>query len=328
MKQTNESKTPTRFSDLIAAYNATPMVEKTLVPLSEATAAAVLKKVIDPQRHSATKETPAATVSNSGHSPVLVSIRSEMYRDRRDLDRLAYATENASRLAFNADGELTREIIDPDLEKAAADLIGQTLGDGLDLVHEAAVAILDETAKQLDRDPDMPTDLERPYTVRRLKRKVWIKTAESVKAWETVETTPIQEVYKAIRRAIQNSRAMQTDPRNGYTYLADLATDPESGDQTAIYRRLPKYADLGGRVCDFNGAETVPTTADPESVDQTDRLIAAMKLTDREMTVLKYRLSGYGYKAIATAMGVSVDNAKRCGQRIREKAAASGLTVK
>jgi hypothetical protein len=205
MKQTNESKTPTRFSDLIAAYNATPMVEKTLVPLSEATAAAVLKKVIDPQRHSATKETPAATVSNSGHSPVLVSIRSEMHRDRRDLDRLAYATENASRLAFNADGELTREIIDPDLEKAAADLIGQTLGDGLDLVHEAAVAILEETAKQLERDPDQPTDLERPYTVRRLKRKVWIKTAESEKAWETVETTPIQEVYKAIRRAIQNS---------------------------------------------------------------------------------------------------------------------------
>lgn len=328
MKKTIEnSKTPTPFGMLIKAYNADPGTEKTLVPLSHAAAAAVVKKVLDPQRHTTANTTPA-TVSNSGHNPALVAIRSDMYRDRKALDRLAYATDHASRLAYNADGELTREIIDPALEKAAADLIDQTLGDGLDLVHEAAVAILEETAKQLDRDPDQPTDLERPYTVRRLKRKVWIKTAESVKAWETVETTPIQEVYKAIRRAIQNSRAMQTDPRNGYTYLADLAADPESGETATIYRRLPKYADLGGRVCDFNGAETVPTTADRESVDQTDRLIAAMKLTDRETTVLKYRLSGYGYKAIATAMGISVDNAKRCGQRLREKAAASGLTVK
>lgn len=312
MKQTTEkTTTPTTFADLVKAYNADPESAKTLTDLATATTFAVLKKVI-----------------NTTGNPMLQTVRKELTRDLHDLDRLAYSNDNATRLAFNSDGDLVSEVLDPALVKAAADLAGLPLGDGLDLVNDAVVAILSERAKQADRDLGLPLDMERPYTVRRLKRKVWIKTAESVKAWETVETTPIQEVYKAIRRSIDNSRSMQTDPRNGYTYLADLATDPESGDQTAIYRRLPRYADIGGHVCDFNGKETVATTADRETVESLDRLVAAMNLSDREATVLKYRLSGYGKKAIATAMGLSESSVATVQRRIKDKATASGLTVK
>lgn len=312
MKQTTEkTTTPTTFADLVKAYNADPESAKTLTDLATATTFAVLKKVI-----------------NTTGNPMLQTVRKELTRDLHDLDRLAYSNDNATRLAFNSDGDLVSEVLDPALVKAAADLAGLPLGDGLDLVNDAVVAILSERAKQADRDLGLPLDMERPYTVRRLKRKVWIKTAESVKAWETVETTPIQEVYKAIRRSIDNSRSMQTDPRNGYTYLADLATDPESGDQTAIYRRLPRYADIGGHVCDFNGKETVATTADRETVESLDRLVAAMNLSDREATVLKYRLSGYGKKAIATAMGLSESSVATMQRRIKDKATASGLTVK
>lgn len=312
MKQTTEkTTTPTTFADLVKAYNADPESAKTLTDLATATTFAVLKKVI-----------------NTTGNPMLQTVRKELTRDLHDLDRLAYSNDNATRLAFNSDGDLVSEVLDPALVKAAADLAGLPLGDGLDLVNDAVVAILSERAKQADRDLGLPLDMERPYAVRRLKRKVWIKTAESVKAWETVETTPIQEVYKAIRRSIDNSRSMQTDPRNGYTYLADLATDPESGDQTAIYRRLPRYADIGGHVCDFNGKETVATTADRETVESLDRLVAAMNLSDREATVLKYRLSGYGKKAIATAMGLSESSVATMQRRIKDKATASGLTVK
>ena len=313
-KTTNATTTPTTlstFDDLVKKYNADPTNADHLTDLATAVTYAVLKKVIN-------------TTSN----PTLQTVRKELTRDRHDLDRLAYATNNATRLSFNADGDLVSEILDPALVKAAADLAGLPLGDGLDLVNDAVVAILDETRKQEDRDPDMPTDMERVYTVRRLRRKVWIKTTESVNAWETVETTPIQEVYKAVRRSIDRSRSMQTDPRNGYAYLEDLAIDPESGDQSAIYRRLPKYADLGGHVCDFNGKETVATTADHETVETTDRLVSAMKLSDREATVLKYRLSGYGKKAIATAMGLSESSVATMQRRIRDKATAIGLTVK
>lgn len=334
MKETtNKTTTPTTFADLVKKYNADPRNADHLVNLATAVAYSVLRKVIDPTRNGN-----ADRPSNSGLNPALVALRNDLTRDREYLTRLAYAVNEATRLTFNVDGDPVSEVIDPALAKAATDLAGQALGDGLDLVNDAIVAILDETASQAERDPGQPVDLERPYSVRRLKRKVWIKTAESVKGWETVETTPIQEVFKAVRRSIQNSRHMQADPRNGYTYLEDLAIDPETGDGSTIYRRLPKYADMGDDGTTRPAADYIPGqpagldgkptnySADRETVETTDRLIAAMGLTDREMTVLKYRLAGYGYKAIATAMGLTVDNAKRCGRRIRDKATAAGLT--
>ena len=322
-KTTNKNTTPTTFADLVKKYNADPRNADHLTDLATAVAYSVLRKVIDPTRKTATT---TDRPSDSGLNPALVALRGDLTRDRAYITRLDHAVNDSTRLTFNADGDMVFEVIDPALAKAATDLAGQTLGDGLDLVNDAALAILEETAKQADRDPGLPVDLERAYTVRRLKRKVWIKTADSVNGWETVETTPIQEVFKAVRRSVQNSRHMQIDPRCGYTYLEDLVIDPETGDGSTIYRRLPKFADLGGHVCDFNGKETAATTADHETVETTDRLVAAMRLTDREMTVLKYRLAGYGYKAIATAMGLTVDNAKRCGRRIRDKATAAGLT--
>lgn len=338
MKETtNKTTTPTTFADLVKKYNADPRNADHLTDLATAVAYSVLRKVIDPTRKTATT---TDRPSDSGLNPALVALRDDLTRDRAYMTRLAYAVNGATRLTFNDDGDPVNEVIDPALAKAATALAGQTLGDGLDLVNDAVFAILDETAKQADRDPGQPVDLEREYTVRRLKRKVWIKTADSVNGWETVETTPIQEVFKAVRRSIQNSRHMQADPRNGYTYLEDLAIDPETGDGSTIYRRLSKYADMGGNVGgrpdgdpDYipgqpAGLDGKPTnySADRETVETTDRLVAAMGLTDREMSVLKYRLAGYGYKAIATAMGLTVDNAKRCGRRIRDKATAAGLT--
>ncbi len=332
MKETtNKTTTPTTFADLIKKYNADPHDPDHLTDLATAVAYSVLRKVIDPTRN-------ADRPSDSGLNPALVALRDDLTRDRVYLTRLAYAVNGATRLTFNADGDPVSGVIDPALAKAATDLVGQTLGDGLDLVDDAVVALLDETAKQAERDHGQPVDMERPYSVRRLKRKVWIKTAESINGWETVETTPIQEVFKAVRRSIQNSRHMQADPRNGYTYLVDLAIDPETGDGSTIYRRLPKYVDMGDDGTTRPAADYIPGqpagldgkpglySADRETVENADRLVAAMGLTDREMTVLKYRLAGYGYKAIATVMGLTVDNAKRCGRRIRDKATAAGLT--
>lgn len=304
MKETNK----TTFADAVKSYNADPTNADALTTVATAVTYAVLKKVIN-------------TTSN----PTLQTIRKELTRDRADLDRLAYATDNATRLAFSESGDLVVEVVDQRLVDASAKLAGLTLGDGLDLVNDAVVALLEQTAAQRERDPGLPVDLEREYTTRRLKRRVYIKSAESVGAWEEVTTTPIQEVYKAVRRSIDASRAAQTDPRNGYTYLEDIATDSESGEQATIYRRLPKYADIGGRVCDFNGKETVATSAAAVDVEETDRIVAALKLTDRQATILAYRQKGYGYKAIATAMGVSDSAVKGQLAEIRRKWSAAGL---
>lgn len=315
-KTTNaKTNTPNTFTTLLTIlatetdHPTTPdTYAKALTDLATAVAYSVLKKCIDVSQNKA-----------------LIQVRQSIAHDRNTLDRIAYANAHAYTTAYNADGERVQKVNDPDSAKALNALCAECFGDGLDLINDAVVAILTECKKQKDREPNAPTDLERPYTVRRLNRKVWIKTADSVNGWETVDTTPIQEVYKAVRRAINNTKAMQTDSRNGYTYLADLATDPDSDIAEIVYRRLPKYADLGGYATDFNGACTF-YTADPETINDYDALIEQLNLTAKQAKILTLRQSGYGYKAIATYLGVTQRAVAKTVKAIQVKAVAIGLT--
>lgn len=316
-KTTNtKANTPNTFTTLLTTlatetdHPTTPdTYTKALTDLATAVAYSVLKKCIDVSQNKA-----------------LIQVRQSIAKDRNALDRIAYANAHAYTTTYNADGERVQKVDDPDSAKALTALCAECFGDGLDLVNDAVCAILTECKKQKDREPNAPTDLERPYTVRRLNRKVWIKTTDSVNGWETVETTPIQEIYKAVRRAIEQSRATQADPRNGYTYLADLATDPDSDTTTeTIYRRLPKYADLGGYATDFNGACTFYTT-DPETVNDYDEIIERLNLTAKQAKILALRQSGHGYKAIATYLGVTQRAVAKTVKAIQVKAVEIGLT--
>lgn len=298
-----------------------------LTALATACARSTLKKVIDPKSKEKTengKYILRDKVTDGGMNPLLIRMQADLARDKNDLARIVYANDNAFDLVFTNDGEYKQETIDSELAKAAADIGKNNLADGLDLVNDAVVAILDEVQKQREREPGQLIDLERPYTVRRLKRKVWIKETDSKGGYEVVETAPIREVYKAIRRAIANSRAVQADPRNGYSYLEDFATD-ENGETVELYRRLPKYADLGGAVRDFNGGET-GYTVDHETVDSYDEILAALNLSDRQRAILQYRVQGYGRKAIATKLGLFDSSIKTQIARIREKAEKIGFT--
>ena len=250
---------------------------QTLLELAAACAASVLKKVIDPTRH-----TQSDKPVNSGFNPALVAMKAE-------LPRLLSAVET---MYFSND------------EKAINALIQSDMGEAFDLVQEAAAAILEEVAKQREREPMEAIDLERQYKLKRMKKHVYNKVDNISGVWEIVDTTPIQEVFRAVRRAIASSKAMATDPRNGYSYIDDVLTDPETGEDVSIYRRLPKFADLGGAVVDYNGKETAYTT-DAAAVDIVSDIMSKLDLTDRQRQVVTYRLQGYGYKAIAKKLGVT-----------------------
>lgn len=268
--------------------------------LATAVAYSVLKKCID-----------------TSYNETLVSIRHELTRDKKNIENTIYCTNNATKLAYNDNGDLTEKTLDNDCKKALTTLCGSAWGDGLDLVNDAIIAILDETEKQLARGEKI--DFEKPYSVRRLKKKVWIKSADSVNGWETVKTTPIREIYKAVRRAINSSRAMATDARNGYSYIEDFATDTETVETSIIYRRLTKYADLGGYATDHNGATTF-YTVDGATVADYDELLTALNLTKRQAQALKLREMGYGYKAIATYLGIRSDSVRDIFKAIQKKA--------
>ena len=299
-----------------------------LFELSKMVTLAVLKKVIDPTRHSKTDPTDPApapspdgviryapgesdTAVNSGFSPALVSVRRELFSA---LDTLK---KEKNPLTVFDDSYLTPAK-------------GENLGDGLDLVNVASIAILSELDKQTERDPAAPVDFERPYTVHELKTKVYIKDPESL-AWTDRETTPIQEIYRAVRRAINDSKAAQTDPRNPYGYLEEETETPD-GETVRVYRRLPRYSDIGGHATDgdpdapvLDGCPAASLTRSPDStgdaqtVKDCDSLLEELNLTQTQRTVIDKRLQGYGDKAIATALGRSKQAVAKTKTQIQTK---------
>ena len=295
------------FTDLLRQYEKEYNNDKTSVAFSNvldelatAVAYSVIKKCLDPQR----KGRKDGQVSNSGCNTQLDEVKRSIYRDKNTLANIDYSCKQAFTTAYNEDGDRQTKTKDSDYRYAYNKLSQQTLGDGLDLVHVAMVALLDESEKA---DRTRENFLENTYEVRRLKKKVWIKSADSVNGWETVETSPIREVYKAVRREVANSRSLNIDPSNGYLYLEDLATDEESSEETTIYRRLNKFSDLAGNVTDYNGAVTFETV-DSASVDKYENMVDALELTARQAKVLELRMGGYGCVAIGTYLGVKEES--------------------
>lgn len=277
--------------------------------LATAVAFSVLRKCLDPQAKSGKS-------SNSGCNPQLDEVKRSIYRDTNTLKNIDYSCKKAFVTVYNEDGDRQTKTADSDYRYAYNKLTQQTLGDGLDLVNTAIVSLLDECTKV---DTTAENFLETVYTVRRLKKKVWIKVEDSVNGWETVETSPIREVYKAVRREVANNRSLNIDPSNGYMYLEDLTVDEESNEETVIYRRLNKYSDLAGNVTDFNGAVKFETV-DSASVTDYDTMVEKLELTTRQAQILQLRMSGYGYIAIGTYLGVNEKSVRDVLKTVQKKA--------
>lgn len=277
--------------------------------LATAVAFSVLRKCLDPQAKS-------GKPSNSGCNPQLDEVKRSIYRDTNTLKNIDYSCKKAFITVYNEDGDRQTKTADSNYRYAYNKLTQQTLGDGLDLVNTAIVSLLDECTKV---DTTAENFLETVYTVRRLKKKVWIKVEDSVNGWETVETSPIREVYKAVRREVANNRSLNIDPSNGYMYLEDLARDEESNEETTVYRRLNKFSDLAGNVTDFNGAVKFETV-DSASVTDYDTMVEKLELTTRQAQILQLRMSGYGYIAIATYLGVNEKSVRDVLKTVQKKA--------
>lgn len=279
-----------------------------LQTLAKSIAYSAIRKLVDPQGKTATEKD---AVTNSGVNPVMVSMKRAIYGDLALLAKTARLADLATAVRYNADGNAMTEVIDKMAEEALAKVLEETLEEGIDLVQEACLALLEQAEAHSHEGEGW---LDRPFTIRRLKRKVLIKATDSA-SYEEVETTPIQEVYRAVRRMVQNSRAVQTDPRNGYLYIEDITAD---GLDT-IYHRLQKWADLGGADCYGH------YTADLQTSVDYDRIITALGLTDRQMTIVNLRMKGYGTRAIGSYMGVSQGSIDNALKAVRKKAEAIGF---
>lgn len=306
---TNFETLMTNFCDEYRKDSTSAKFTEVTTDLATAVAYSVIRKCLDPQAKS-------GKTSSSGCNPQLEEVKRSIYRDTNTLKNIDYSCKEAFTTVYNEDGDRQTKTKDSDYRYAYNKLTQQTLGDGLDLVNTAIVSLLDECIKV---DTTTGNFLETVYTVRKLKKKVWIKVSDSVNGWETVETSPIREVYKAVRREVANNRSLNIDPSNGYLYLEDLAKDEESNEEATVYRRLNKYTDLAGNVTDFNGAVKFETV-DSGSVADYDKMTEALELTARQAQVLQLRMSGYGCVAIGTYLGVKEESVRSVLQTIQKKA--------
>ena len=216
--------------------------------------------------------------------------------------------------------KMTCEYIDETL----IDLLRVPISDGYDLVNDAVVGILEETEKVRRRDGKLNEGfLEKSYTEHRLKNKVHIKNENSANGYETVETTPLKEVYKMIRRSACNLPAVQYS-ENKYVYMDDVTVDGEIKE--AYFRPVSEYKSIA---CGEIDIAEMPNRYDTqvrqkmiilEKADDIDDIVKSLDLSERQFLVLKYRLDGYGYKAIATATGIDKNNVLRVCKQIRKKA--------
>lgn len=265
-------------------------------------------------------------VNTASANPVTMQATRDLMCDLANINRRKYATENDHTVKYNDDGDPVT--VYNDLRKYTPSICAETLTDATDLLQTALLTIWAETVRIITDDPTALDGhfMTTPVNVRRLRRKVYIKddpTAPSI--WETVQTTPVQTVFKAVRREIENSRSMQVN--NKYVYIDDLCTDPDDPDHTEkVYRRLDRLtASLTAvnMTTDLDGKPTPTlTTTDPTAVADVTDLLTALNLTTRQAQILRYMTDGNGYKAIATRLDIRPDSVRDAVKAIRKKAVA------
>ena len=237
--------------------------------------------------------------------PMFYTLKAQVEQDLCLYEDTQTLNEKATAYKYNDNGEKVQYIADADADRALKVLEKQSTGEGFDLVQVAYIALL-EQAKQHSAKGGGWLDI--PFAKRVLDKRVIIRRADSA-AYKEIEETPIKEIYRAVRQAIDKSASVQAASLK-YTYLEELTE--QEGEKA--YRRLPKYMDAGAE--DKDGIYT----ADAQTADDMFSTIEKLNLSDRQMQILKLRLKGYGQRAIASYLGVSVRCIQIQLQRVQEKA--------
>lgn len=189
-----------------------------------------------------------------------------------------------------------------------------------DLVNTCACALLEESEKHLFTAGDM----EKPYITKKLTKKILIDNDKP--EFEEVAVTPVQVCFRAVRNAIKAEKHVVFNPKSGYLYFSELLHDDDTGEAETIYRRAPKFVDLGSYATDMNGKQIAYTADNTTYADYLD-LVEKMQLSPVQYEILKYRMrvdpdtgKQYGKHAISRKLKISESTYKTQLARIRKKA--------
>lgn len=264
--------------------------------------------------------------------------------DKKTLDNIKYAVENSAKTTFNKNGSQIVEIIDTDLYNSIEELIKRGISDNMELIHNCICNLL-EYVNGLT-DTEIMTDnvffsddgencnvypptnfLTKLITVEHISNKVYItdfltvnEGSDKHKVKINVETTSkLQDLYKLVRRDIrEHDENLEVD--KNYIFV-----DKIDDDGNLVYENMLNYNCFDFSLNDSYSSEKEYIRTE---YDRFCEIVDELKLTDIQKSVLSYRLKDggiYGYKAIATATGYSVDTVKSCLRYIRRKAVNAGI---
>ena len=181
-------------------------------------------------------------------------------------------------------------------------------GAGMQLVYAGYIALLQaEASAPIPEGIGFTEWITYKYTVRTYGRRIITEGAKAEP--KDTETTARKQAFSAIWRALRETAGTRYS-LDRYCYIEDLGTDTE-GTEEALYKRLPAYH----------------TAIDGMRVDEgilfdTETLLDSLKMTKAQKIVVRYRLQGYGKKAIASAQGVTPHAIAKRLQGIQQKALA------
>ena len=294
------------ISGRLGEYNKS-LNEVAIYELGKAVAFSIVSKLVDPQKTTAPKR---ETVSDSGQNPMMLQLRKELVMDTKLVEALTVALNGEYNEEYSKNGDISVEYNEDD-DRIINERQADVFGDGLDLVHESIVAILEQFKKGEDRDR---FDFDEVISIEKPTKRVRI-SADDIIVNKTVESKPIVEAYRSVRRYVQNNGSVKISPNSKYTYIEDEKYENESGME-AIYRRSRKYADVGGMTC--NNLYTA-TESDFSESDELESIIDGLNLTARQMEVLELRLRGYGVRAVADKLKVRVSAVQKTLAQIGKK---------
>lgn len=264
--------------------------------------------------------------------------------DKKTLDNIKYATENSTKTVFNSNGVQEVKIIDRQLYDSIKELINMGISDNMELIHNCVCNLLEYvnglTIDEIMQDSIFFSDdenncnvypsvnfLTKVITVEYISNRIYItdfmtvnddSNKHKVKV-NIVESTQLQELYRNVRRDIREHDEQYEIDRK-YMFVDKL---DENGE--LVYENMLNY-----NCFDFSLNDSYSRNKRHEKTEYERfcEIVDELKLTDMQKVVLSYRMKDcgiYGYKAIATATGYSVDTVKSCLRYIRRKAVNAGI---
>ena len=264
--------------------------------------------------------------------------------DKRTLDNIKFAVENSTKTTFNKNGSQVVEIIDRSLYDSIKELINNGISDNMELIHNCILNLL-EYVNSLTVDEIMQDDvffsdnedncniyppvnfLTKLITVEYISNKVYITDFMTVNEDSnkhkvkvcTEMTSKLQDLYRLTRRDIrEHDENLEVD--KSYIFV-----DKEDENGNLVYENMLNYNCFNFSLNDSYSREKAYTKTE---YDRFCEIVDELKLTDMQKVVLSYRLRDggmYGYKAIATATGYSINTVVACLRYIRRKAVNAGI---